>query len=65
MTDWQPINTAPRDGTPVLTYRRAGLMAVAQWAPSAASRAEWLCTDGCFLVGITHWMPLPPGPPLP
>lgn len=57
---WQPIATAPKDDTPILTYRRVGLMAVAAYFPHGD--AEWCCTDGVHLLNVTHWMPLPPPP---
>lgn len=54
---WQPIETAPLDGTEVLTFRGAGLQAVAIW-----TGREWCVTDGMFLSNVTHWMPLPEPP---
>lgn len=61
MSEWQPIETAPRDGSKVLAYDPGwcgGTMAIARW---------W---DGEFRTGNlpgeemypTHWMPLPPPP---
>jgi hypothetical protein len=58
---WQPIETAPKDGTPVLL------------AHGKAHRHVSFCTfsDGCWYQcwdgevisrNITHWMPLPPAP---
>lgn len=64
---WEPIATAPR-ATPVLTFRGAGLMAVAEHIPhphdfgKRSPRWVWCCTDGCQLVNVTHWMPLPQPP---
>lgn len=58
MMMWQPIETAPRDETEVLTYRN-GLMAVAFWENEFGC---WFVTDGAELVGVTHWMPLPEPP---
>jgi hypothetical protein len=61
MSEWQPIETAPRDGeTNVLTYRGAGLQAVAIYFPHRDS--DWCCSDGVHLLDVTHWMPLPPPP---
>jgi hypothetical protein len=63
---WQSIETAPAD-EPVLTYRGAGLMAVAENILHPADfpkekRRIWICTDGCELLNVTHWMPLPEPP---
>jgi hypothetical protein len=68
MSQWQPIETAPKD-VPVLTYRGSGLMAVAENIvdpssfPRVPARRLWCCTDGCCLLNVTHWMPLPAPPP--
>lgn len=56
---WQPIETAPKDGTEVLTFRQAKLMAVAIWFEEIG---RWCVTDGCDIVDVTHWMPLPEPP---
>jgi len=51
--EWQPIETAPKDAE-IMTYRKAGLISVACWIGSS-----WYVTDGCRLLEVTHWMPLP------
>jgi hypothetical protein len=57
-----PVETAPK-GTPVMTYRAAGLMAIAEKIPlDAWYGGGWCCTDGNFLLDVTHWMPLPDPP---
>lgn len=69
MSKWQPIETAPKDGTPVLLGRFApgclldGRVSVDKWS---------LPEDGRGWIGFgkfnpeywpaTHWMPLPPPP---
>lgn len=69
--EWQPIETAPRDGTPVLVYPPT-------WGSKAASiavwdrdeyakepRPYWRRDDGLGKKYLsrekppTHWMPLP------
>lgn len=58
--DWQPIETAPKDGSQVLVYavRRTGPLVA-----SAANRTGsqwWAVNIGCLWP--THWMPLPAPP---
>lgn len=73
--DWQPIETAPRDGTSVLLYVR-GKQCVGRWflemwhdwgvqAPfSDAFSPVGEIIIGSVIVrsGPTHWMSLPPPP---
>ena len=64
MIQWQPIETAPKDGTDILCYERGhpkipednGFMAVAHW-----SNGTW-SEDVSGWVEPTHWMPLPEPP---
>ena len=61
---WQPIATAPKNKE-VLTLRGLfpGLQAVAINVPKGRDvRAGWVCVDGAYLTGVTHWRPLPPPP---
>lgn len=56
---WQPIETAPRDGTEIVVYApaREGLNSMASkcaWHPDAG-----FCIDE--LRHPTHWIPLPEG----
>lgn len=72
MSDWQPIETAPKDGTTVLLYRYCepwDVFGYGAWEESH-SVAGWIA-HGFFeppgnlgLAAPSHWMPLP-GPPLP
>lgn len=49
--DWQPIETAPTNGTPILIFVH-GEVAIATWYSGKYQG-----------VGQpTHWMPLPPAP---
>lgn len=59
---WQPIETAPKDGTPVLVWTsdvgKEGLTefaSVCSYHPDAG-----FCTHE--LMAATHWMPLPDPP---
>jgi hypothetical protein len=68
-TAWQPISTAPKDGTPVVVYaergrrgkrRRAGVTfaSVARWAGGWG----WLSVPTDIQLHPTHWVPLPAPP---
>lgn len=73
MSEWQPIETAPRDASRILIYcprsNRAKVME-AWWAleyeggpgywstpPGPAGRGYIILPEA-----VTHWMPLPPPP---
>ena len=52
--EWQPIETAPKDGTRILMWSQKH---------SSVSYDSW--ADFCRMnnPSFTHWMPLPPPPP--
>jgi ribosomal protein RSM22 (predicted rRNA methylase) len=58
---WQPINTAPKDGTTILIYEPGWPQ---PWRRIVAAR--WISAKERFESGdyahrdATHWMPLPP-----
>lgn len=62
--DWQPIETAPKDGTPILVYlpkmQFNSHLHVATYHPNLT------VIGGCFDFDLpckpTHWMPLPNPP---
>lgn len=64
---WQPIDTAPKDGTPFLAKLRPTgdgetVMIVARWSGEEGERwvfawGEW--SDDTYDVEPTHWTPLP------
>jgi hypothetical protein len=69
VSDWQPIKTAPKDGTKVLLIfgnevddEPSAALAMWDandgWLDSFSGRSV---TDG-FFTDPTHWMPLPPPP---
>ena len=76
---WQPIETAPKDGTAILVwngpnigfYTHKGDMGVAIWREQALpgkDRMRWCaqdCCDGVTTYEPTHWMPLPDPPKQP
>lgn len=67
---WQPIATAPKDGTQVWLWwdkkRRLGRWHEAENPPSIGGRfANWLTDDKGSVSAVTkptHWMPLPAPP---
>jgi hypothetical protein len=63
---WQPIETAPKDGTSVLLYTASGLIE-GYWSFGEWEQCAIYCTyDGAggpaFGCKPTHWMPLPASP---
>jgi hypothetical protein len=71
MTDWQPLETAPKDGTVFLVFDKAkGWISQCQWVQSKKNRGFWGVVDwssdeypGNGPIEPTHWMPLPVFPP--
>ena len=67
MTTWQPIETAPKDGTGLLTYPH---YIVTHWSVDEcrmSSGAGWAGkwnehTDTFAVITPTHWVPLPSPP---
>lgn len=68
---WQPIESAPKDGTPILAcyaphYETNGFLPVAvRWRayhPNARGNEEWRDSSGAKVRAITHWQPLPAPP---
>jgi hypothetical protein len=69
---WEPIETAPKDGTHVLVYARLGhngkvrrsrhgcFVNVAHFEPSWG----WLTSPSDYQIKPTHWRPLPAPPAL-
>lgn len=66
-TGWQPIATAPTDGTPVLVRgRRTHIVNTATYRPDYHATRPWCDWDGNDPLPDepTHWMPIPPAPPV-
>lgn len=64
---WQPIESAPKDGTYILAINartNPGRQHVVHYSERYNDRFTWV-TDSApmsFVNGITHWMPLPEPP---
>lgn len=67
MSEWRPIETAPRDGTEILGAWRYGNRS--QWFIEPVEYSEW--TEGWSIswdhddVNPSHWMPMPDPPDTP
>lgn len=63
---WQPIETAPKDGTAILAYTAEGQCEVSwlhgEWLQSPCYSTYDGCGAAVLLCPPTHWMPLPPEP---
>jgi len=70
---WQPIETAPKDGTPILgctfhpNLRHLYAPCAIVWAayhPNSEGEKTWRTSAVCGnkMKGVTHWMPLPIAP---
>lgn len=64
---WQPIETAPRDGTDVLAYipDAYNKIDIVSWQSDGAGGKAWCrarCVDGLEAGQPTRWMPLPAPP---
>jgi hypothetical protein len=69
MSNWQPIETAPKDGTPILITRPTKFKVEEGWHVVRWEDDEdwWVCHDGKFDTMLrgnepTHWQPLPAPP---
>jgi hypothetical protein len=63
MSEWQPIETAPKDGTELLLYgpfvpTGGTYMDIGRWTDYADGFWDWSADDS----QPTHWMPLPSPP---
>jgi hypothetical protein len=63
MSDWQPIETAPRDGTAILGYCDQGPVVIRNsYGSWIVENSHGYNEDG-EVYDVTHWMPLPEPPP--
>jgi hypothetical protein len=59
-TNWQPIETAPKDGTPILLRSKKGRIADGLWMAANNRVGGWLWAY--VKAEPTHWMPSPDNP---
>ena len=71
MTDWQPIETAPKDGTQIIGALRDGRVRPIEWNAGEGSEPKtgwWGAANLGEEYGdplhVTHWMPFPKHPRL-
>lgn len=68
MNEWQPIETAPKDGTIILGYDDSGVVAAMRFVvPMYGGHPEWELAElswpnDSMSAYPTHWMPMPPPP---
>lgn len=61
MAEWQPIETAPTDGTPIWAVQGSRQF-VAWWDYHPADDVEFWRDEADSEPQPTHWMPLPAPP---
>jgi hypothetical protein len=65
MSAWQPIETAPKDGTELLLHCEYGSLVLGawqEWEEVTGPKEGWLDNGEGFTLTPTHWMPLPAPP---
>jgi hypothetical protein len=65
MSEWQPIETAPKDGTFVLCCHESGHINILQFNGNASDLSQPAWRKDCYsgqTFRPTHWMPLPKPP---
>lgn len=61
-TDWQPIETAPRDTVLLLFSIATGITIGFFSDDMEVAKFGWVTRDGLDLIEPTHWRPMPPPP---
>ena len=63
--DWQPIETAPKDGRRILAYSKEYGVQVTGWwyrNDNPAIGGWWIAFSDGDYTDLTHWQPLPEPP---
>lgn len=63
MSNWQPIETAPKDGTEVIVFEAnfPKVIFIAKMGRQGIGVWDWMTTDG-DVAFPAYWMPLPKPP---
>jgi hypothetical protein len=61
VSEWQPISTAPKDGSEILVCR-AGAEDIFEFIAWNPILRAWLDRNAEPHEGATHWLPIPPTP---
>ena len=59
---WQPLETAPKDGTEILVYTKCGSFYVVSYDDVFSAPWRVRNDEGISEAAPTHWMPLPDAP---
>lgn len=59
---WQPIETAPKDGTPVIVWGKLGSFPFREREAKFHRCFGWVTLDGKLRLAATHWRPFPSPP---
>jgi hypothetical protein len=69
MNQWQPIATAPRDGTEFCAWSKRAGRQIVNWPPNCQigrwdkiTDKRWVGGSRRDAEGFTHWIPLPEPP---
>jgi hypothetical protein len=62
MSEWRDIETAPKDGTEILVWRKGWGRHIARWVNEWGDKYFRLASGRDILGGPSHWMPLPDPP---
>lgn len=62
LAGWQPIASAPRDGTMIRFFYDDGVQSERYWNSGWCKDVGWPVAYNYRFANPTHWMPLPPAP---
>lgn len=68
MHEWRPIETSPKDGTPILIAYGGGSVSQGRWASAGDDEAGWWTWHSYLGIcridaeHVHHWMPIPSAP---